>query len=248
MAISVAGFALPLAVTRGPPPVPRSTSRVRAAGWAKAAGGSAAAAASAAAPPMKRLRVIGIIGSPRAGAPSAPVQIPQVRCGELRVVGPRAPAPVELLGVVEGEGDVVVPGDVQSVAASDQDPESVGAVGARAGLLEEVRVAAARADEESALPSALPRIVRERGKVVVDLHADVVARDLGGLPDQAAVESEQGLRAERDPGVDQVDREPARLVGGTLQLVVEGLALAVDPGAGIEPRADSGSDVPVRKA
>src|SRR6266853_4704013 len=109
--------------------------------------------------------------NPAISTDSAPVHVPEIHRAELRAVGLGGRAAVGLAAVVGGEGDVVMPGDLQRVPRSNQKSEPAGVIGSRTGVDQDARWPAAAAHEE-ALFGGKPG---DRGEVVIDLHLRVVA-------------------------------------------------------------------------
>src|SRR6266850_1150338 len=127
----------------------------------------------------------GISTNLEAPGASAPVHVPEIRRAELGTVGLGARAAVGLAAVVGGEGDVVVPGDLQRVTRSHQKSEPAGGIGSRAVVDQDARRPGAAPHEEA----LFGREPGGRGEEVVDLHLRVLAVDLADLRDERRAES-----------------------------------------------------------
>src|SRR6266853_3526831 len=180
--------------------------------------------------------------NPAISTDSAPVHVPEIRRAELGAVGLGGRAAVGLAAVVGGESDVVVPGDLQRVTRSHKKSEPAGGIGGRAVVDDDARRPGAAAHEET----LLGREPGDRGQEVVDLHVRIAAGDLASLRDERPAESDEQARAQGDPRVDDIPGDARRLVGRTLQGVVETDRLSVQLEFRAESRPEAGADIPVR--
>jgi hypothetical protein len=142
--------------------------------------------------------------------------------------------------MVHGKRDVVALGELEGVSRPKQEPVTVRAVSAGAGIDEDVRYTAPASHEEASFgwePS-------NRWKVIIYLQMNVVVGQFAGLCDRGSAETELQARAKGDAHVEKVDPNRPHLLRCAPQAVVKSDRSPIELVFRADSRADAGPKVP----